>query len=641
MVICEKHHLSARFYREISKRQIVQTYWLLYNSPSLKDECMINEQTLIKDLTTLNQIAETLNRAVDMQTALYSALIQLLELISMETGWIFLKDPTAQSRWGGRGYILATYHNLPPAMEAGSAKAWRGGCDCQTLCNKGNLTNAYNEVHCSRLAGSRGNRKGLIVHASTPLVSGERILGILNIASPTWNHFTPASLALLTNVGSLMGIALERARLYDMLKEQHIHEQAVLIKFSNQLLGRHTFDELMTCMIDEICRVLVIDACALVLPNEDPTLLDYKAAQGWKHDPVAYHRQVPNDKTSTSGLAMQTQRSVVVNDLKTQDPTPWSSHWFTREGFRGHVAAPLLVDERSIGVLIINTRTPRQFDDNALRFIRLMANQAALALEKARLHQEEVKRQRMEEELAVGQQIQLSLLPEGSPTIPGWEFAAMYCPARLVGGDFYDFFELPGKPRRFGIVIADVAGKGVPAALFMALSRSMIRTKALTGCSPVTAFKRANRLIARDSRSNLFLSAFYALLDVESGTLTYARAGHDLPLWLKTQNSQPVTIESLQAKGIVLGIFEHIELEERQIQLEHGDMLILYTDGITEAFNEHEEMFGTERLQDLVQHHAHLNAQAMIQLITDHVKNFMQTREQADDFTMVVIKRVK
>jgi GAF domain-containing protein len=191
---------------------------------------------LSEDLTTLNQIVETLNRAVDVRGALDSALARLVALMGLETGWIFVKAPAAQDRGKDAGYVLAAHHNLPPALA--DADVWVGGCKCQRLCDQGRLTEAYNEVRCSRLGGADGDRRGLAVHASVPLRSADRVLGILNVAGPDWASFSSRALALLTNVGNQMGIALERAQLFDLLKEQRVHEQAALLDLSNQLLSR-------------------------------------------------------------------------------------------------------------------------------------------------------------------------------------------------------------------------------------------------------------------------------------------------------------------------------------------------------------------------------------------------------------------
>ena len=597
---------------------------------------MSSESDLIEKLTTLNHIAETLNQAVDVKGVLNHALAELIKLMGLETGWIFLKDPAAQDRWGGRGYVLAAHHNLPPALEVDNANAWDRGCDCQGLCNRGELTQAYNPVRCSRLASVSGDRHGLAIHASTPLRSGDRILGILNVAAPDWASFKPEALTLLTNVGSQIGVALERARLFDLLQERRFHEQAALLDFSSQLLGRLDLDDLMRYLVEQVRQMLQADACALLLPGEKPGILDFRAASGWRVDPVAERRQVSAEEGNGSALAMRTQQPFLEEDIEKSDLAPWMPEWLRAEGFRGHAVVPLLANGRSTGVLVIDTRQPRQLDESELRLLRLMANQAAMAVEKARLHQEEIKGQGLEKELAIGQQIQLSLLPKDCPVVPGWEIVAFYQAARLVGGDFYDFFELPGEPGRLGLLIADVMGKGVPAALFMAVSSTVIRTTALDGRSPSATLMQANKLILKDSPADLFLTAFYGVLDTHTGRLVYANAGHNRPLWLHAATGE---FEELVAHGIVLGAFPEIELEECEIEVAPGDLLVFYTDGVTEAMDADHQLFETERLQAAVAAKPHASTQEILEAVVDAVRAFTGDAPQSDDMTLVAVKR--
>jgi serine phosphatase RsbU (regulator of sigma subunit) len=596
------------------------------------------EKDLIKKLTVLNEIAETLNRAIDVRGALQDSLVRLIDLVGLETGWIFLKDPSAKNRWAGRGYSLVAHHNLPPALALGKARAWKGGCQCQTLCNNHELTRSYNEIRCSRLATAGGNRRGLVVHASTPLCSGDRIMGILNVAAPDWSAFSEEALVLLTNAGSQMGIALERAQLFDMLKEQRIHEQATLLELSNQLLSRLDPDELMGYLVEEVQSLMEADACTLMLPDEDPGYLAFRATSGWHDDPVTARRRAPANEISGPGYVMQSQEPLLVRDLQRDDPAPWSPSWLRTEGFRGHAVMPLIAEGNSIGALVIDNRRPRQLDEDQVRFLQLLANQAAIAIETARLHQEALKRQRMVEELSVAQQIQLSLLPKGLPAVPGWEFAAFYRPARQIGGDFYDFFDLPGKTGEWGIIIADVADKGVPSALYMALCRTVIRTTAFTGRSPASALMRASDLILNDSQSDLFLSTFYAKLDTDTGRLIYCNAGHNPALWLHATRGE---FEELTTRGIILGAFENIELEEKRVDIAPGDLLVFYTDGVTEAIDPTEREFGLERLRQVISAHAHANANAsqVLQAVVKAVDAFAGDAPPFDDLTMVVVKR--
>ena len=247
---------------------------------------MSSERASIERLNTLNYIAETLNRAVDVRSVLNDTLAHLVKLMELETGWIFLKDPAAVDGDGNGGYVLAAHYNLPPALDVASSGAWGGTCDCQTRCDEMCEAQAHNILRCGRLAGVQGDRRGLALHASAPLYSGDRSLGILNVAGPDWSSFSTQALTLLTNVGNQIGVALERARLYDLLQDQRVQEQVEMVEFTNQVLGRPDLDDLLNYLVEEAREILHADACALLLPGESPDTLDFRAASGWRSDPV-------------------------------------------------------------------------------------------------------------------------------------------------------------------------------------------------------------------------------------------------------------------------------------------------------------------------------------------------------------------
>ncbi len=608
---------------------------------------MVSQTEQIEDLQTLNSIAYILNQAVDVQSALNAALEQLLTLMGLQSGWVFTHDPAATERWAGRGFILAAHHALPPALHIDSPQAWYKGCSCQSECLKGDWQEAYNEVQCSRLAQASGDKQGLVIHASTPLKSGERILGILNVAAHDWSEFTPRSLTLLTMVGNQMGVAIERARLFDMLQEQRIHEQAALLELTNRLLGQSNMDELMNFIVEEVCDLMDVDACCLLLPEkDDPDWLRFRAASGWHSYPVRNNYRVPADERSNSGRVLRTQRPIMIVDPAQMKPKPWMWDWLREEGFISEAIVPLVVDGRSIGTMLVNLREKRWMDENELRFLQLMANQAAIAIESARLQVEEKRHWHMERELAVGREIQESMLPAQCPVVPGWQFAATYLAARQVGGDFYDLFPLNENASQWGVVIADVSDKGVPAALFMALSRTTIRNTALPNivsgkaAPPCEALCHANRLIRQDSQSDMFLSVFYGTLDTDNGRFTYSSAGHDWPLWWQAKTQ---TFQALKLPGIVLGVLDEIDLAEGIVDVQPGDVLIFYTDGVTEAINAAEEEFGLVGLETAVaeqlERDPETNADILISVILDTLKTFTAGVPQQDDTTLCIVKR--
>ncbi len=306
---------------------------------------------------------------------------------------------------------------------------------------------------------------------------------------------------------------------------------------------------------------------------------------------------------------------------------------------RSILCIPLILERRVVGVLYMDNRIKAGvFNKESVQLLSAFGSQAAIAIEKARLHQEDVQRQRLEKELSVAREIQISLLPKSCPTIEGWDFAAAYQPARLVGGDFYDFFQLGGDPGQVGIVVADVADKGVAAALFMALSRTIIRTTAQNGGSPSTTMQQANDLILQDSsRSDIFLTAFYAALDSRAGQLTYTNAGHNPPYWYQTSSG---TLQKLSGHGIVLGLFERIQLQDHTLSIAPNDVIVFYTDGVTEAMDVDGHEFGEERLCAAIMESVHLSAQAITDTIMAALQGFTAEASQSDDVTMVVARRL-
>jgi len=236
-------------------------------------------------------------------------------------------------------------------------------------------------------------------------------------------------------------------------------------------------------------------------------------------------------------------------------------------------------------------------------------------------------------EIETARNIQRSFLPDSEPHMSGFDIAAFSLPALEVGGDFYDF--IPISEDKWGLVIADVSGKGFPAALFMALSRTCVRANAMGKTTASEAICMANNLISEDEKSGMFVTLFYATLDKNTRRLSYVNAGHNPPLILGEQASSLVM---LSAKGIALGVMPDIFLEEHEIVLHEGEIIIFYTDGVTEAVNKEQEQFGQERLIKCIQDNRNLSAKELIQLLEQEVTAFSEGQPQFDDITLMVVK---
>jgi serine phosphatase RsbU (regulator of sigma subunit)/predicted ester cyclase len=249
-----------------------------------------------------------------------------------------------------------------------------------------------------------------------------------------------------------------------------------------------------------------------------------------------------------------------------------------------------------------------------------------------RLEQERIDRERVEQELLVARSIQQASLPEEVPQLEGWQIAPYYQPAREVGGDFYDFFELEGG--KVGLAVGDATGKGMPAALAVTASSSMLRAVAQdSSYSPGEVLGRVNETLLARIPQNMFVTCFYCILDPHSGSLTYANAGHDLPYLRRGSEA-----EELRARGMPLGIMSAMDYEEKKIVLDVEEAALFYSDGLVEAHNPRGEMFGFPRLRALVAEHG--EERSLVNLLLEELNSFVgEGWEQEDDITLLTLRR--
>jgi serine phosphatase RsbU (regulator of sigma subunit) len=300
------------------------------------------------------------------------------------------------------------------------------------------------------------------------------------------------------------------------------------------------------------------------------------------------------------------------------------------------VVVPLVSQGELIGLLNLGPRMSQQeYSADDRKLLSDLASQTAPAVRVAQLvrqqQREAQERERIEGELRVARLIQQTLLPKAVPEIPGYGVAAYYQPAREVGGDFYDFLELENG--KLGFIVGDVTDKGVPAALVMATTRTMLRAAATRLYSPGEVLERVNDVLHPDIPPNMFVTCLYAILDPQTGVLRYANAGHDLPY---LRHAKGVT--ELRATGMPLGLMPGMGYEEKEATLEVGDGVLFYSDGLVEAHDPQREMFGFPRLQGFVG--AHAGGATLVDFLLTELDRFVgEGWEQEDDITLVTLKR--
>ena len=300
------------------------------------------------------------------------------------------------------------------------------------------------------------------------------------------------------------------------------------------------------------------------------------------------------------------------------------------------MAVPLVSQGEVVGLLNLGSRLSEQeYSTDDRRLLNDLATQAAPAVRVAQLARQQQaearERERLEQELRVASVIQQTLLPQSVPDLPGWEVSRYYQPAREVGGDFYDFLDLP--TGETALVVGDVTDKGVPAALVVATTRAILRAAAERLIGPGEVLQRANDLLYPDIPPKMFVTCLYAVLEPESGVLRYANAGHDLPY-----RRTAAGLDELRATGMPLGLMPGMSYEEKEVTLLPGESVLLYSDGLVEAHNEEHEMFGFPRLRELMR--THPGGAALIDFLLGELAGFTGSGwEQEDDVTLVTLQR--
>ncbi len=468
-----------------------------------------------------------------------------------------------------------------------------------------------------------------------PLKIKQKTLGVIYVDNRVMTGiFTQAELELLSTIAMHAAASIENARLVTETQERLLLLRT-LYEIAADLASSLDLERVLTNTLKRVQGILEARA-ASVMTIEGQELV-FQVAIGEKSDQIKPFR-IPLGQ-GIAGWAVENNQGVIVNDARS-DPRFYA----TTDAETGFVtecllAAPLAVNERAIGVIEVFNKIGG-FSKADLELLNAIAASAAIAIENARLYKAAVEKGRMERELQVARNVQISLLPTQTPQIPGWEFASRWQPAREVGGDFYDFIPLAGSPHagvhNTGLVIADVTDKGMPAALFMAFTRSLVRASVDQAPTPLDGIQHANRLICTDSTYGFFVTLFYGLLNPTQHELTYVSAGHNPALVYQASTN---TLTRLIATGMPLGIEVDATYEQHKLQFQPGDFIVLYTDGVTEAMSPQEEMFGLERLERLLLANRAASACELLETIEHTLHAFIADTPRLDDITIVIAKR--
>jgi sigma-B regulation protein RsbU (phosphoserine phosphatase) len=407
-----------------------------------------------------------------------------------------------------------------------------------------------------------------------------------------------------------------------LYQEQRLKELFLLKSATRKINSILDLDRLLEEIVGDTLQTFGYCRSAILLIDEKTNELEIAAVRGWTTNFHLKGERFKIGKYGITGHVAETGKTYYAPDV-TIDPY----YEVSEESTRSEVDIPLKAHGKLIGVFNIQDQKVNAFNKERIQVLETLAGDISIAIENARLFQKErLEKERMLNELYEARKIQLNLFPKSSPVIRDFKISAAGLPCQEVGGDWYDF--IPLKDGRLGIVLADVSGKGMGAALLMSSTRSILRLLAnLTG-SPGKVLEQVNEILLNDFPISKFVTMIYAVLDPQNRTLVFANAGHLYPLYINSEYSNYLKTTDGIPLGITNGTFS-----ECKVEFSRENRLILYTDGVTEAINNSFEEFGTERLK------THFtDPSSSIKTIIDEVKNFSQFNSFSDDFTIIMIE---
>ncbi len=408
----------------------------------------------------------------------------------------------------------------------------------------------------------------------------------------------------------------------------------MLLEITRKISRSLDLEEVLAQVMDTLDQLLPYDAAGIYIIRRDPHVSEggtaalvfhAEAVRGYDIEEMMELRLKLGE--GLIGWVAQTGEAVVVSDVS-QD----ARYVNARKETRSEVVAPIISNDSVIGVFDLESDEVNAYGEDDKQLLMLLASQVAIIVEKAMLHEQLVEKKRLEAQLEVARQVQLALLPERDPEVDGFDISAYNFSTEEVSGDYYDFV----KPYEdhLGLVIADVSGKGVPASLLMAFLRASLRAAIHIGYAPNVAMAKVNYLLWESIEEHQFVTAFYGMLDATNRTLAFVNAGHNPPLVLNPDGSP----RFIERGGLPLGLFKDTRYYEYYLPIDAGQILVLYTDGATEAQSPGGEEYGRTRLVDAVRRCRDRRAREMIDFIYNDIFEWSGGRGATDDVTFVIIK---
>lgn len=410
-----------------------------------------------------------------------------------------------------------------------------------------------------------------------------------------------------------------------------VNELSILNNIASSISSTQSVETIIDMIVMKcVNHLLTEEGTVSLLAKEDE---DQKFYTMIRRQDLTKHRVPIQLDHQITGWMLRKKEPLMSNDILNDPRFTLPENIDT--SIRNMICVPLIAKGELIGYLaVFNKKNGEEFVDKDRRLLIIIASQSAQIIENSRLYEEEKEYLMLKEEMKVATRIQNNLLPASNPDIPGYEIAALNIAAKEVGGDYYDFLNLNND--NLGFCIGDITGKGMPAALLMANLQASLRSQALINLDPKICTENINKLLYRNTEASKFATLFYGVLDPIKHEIHYCNAGHDEPIIFRDGKFH----SKLEATGLLLGVMDDAAYTSNKASLLPNDIVLIYTDGITEAMNKKLEEFGLEQTIDLVEKNSGKSAVLILQELYNQVRSHSNGYPQSDDITIMVIKRV-
>jgi sigma-B regulation protein RsbU (phosphoserine phosphatase) len=473
--------------------------------------------------------------------------------------------------------------------------------------------------------------------ACVPMKIKDTLIGVLEVVNSVGrDELTKHDLVILNYLSDQAAIAIYNRQLFEELAEANkelanrVKELTALYEISLASMHSYDLNALFTTSVKSIADILNVGRCSLYIFDEETNKLVHYASVGIAELEKSKH-QVDVDKGIMGQVFRDSYPILVTNIDEDQRFNVFKSEKYKTNSF---LSIPLIVNNDAIGILnIADKKNKEVFNSTDLIICTSIGSQLASAYNTFKLNQELLEQERIKKELETAVAIQNRILPKSFENIGRVEIDAFTIPARNVGGDYYDFIRVD--EHRFALIIADVSGKGIPAALFAALTRNTLRAECNNFTTTNNIFEKANKYICLDSEAGMFVTGALFLINHRDKTIHYSFAGHNDQIYFDNDTK---SLNMLKSRGTPLGVLQKTYYEEKFMHYKDGDTLILYTDGVIEANNDKHEEFGEERFHQLIHKYSHLNSSDMLNSIREEVLSFSSKEHLFDDCTMLIVK---